>query len=126
MTKQDFMMHRMFSDLGPLPNREVRPGNAVEPILDRDYGGTPWSLLPRPRGPLSAAVIAALQRTPGSLGETPPIGDVDPLSDDDFGLALYLCYEVHYRGAGQADWGGVPGFLGLRGGWERDFLVRYA
>jgi hypothetical protein len=124
MTKQDFMMHRMFSDLGPLPNREVRLGNAVEPILDRDYGGTPWSLLPRPRGPLSAAVIAALQRTPGSLGETPPIGDVDPLSDDDFGLALYLCYEVHYRGAGQADWEWDPGLLRFRGEMERVFVDR--
>jgi hypothetical protein len=49
-------------------------------------------------------VISALRRQPGTLGATPPIGPVDALSDDDFSLALYLCYELHFRGVANTDW----------------------
>jgi hypothetical protein len=35
---------------------------------------------------------------------TPPVAGVDALYDDDFGLALYLCSEAHYRGMADADW----------------------
>jgi hypothetical protein len=63
-----------------------------------------WPLLPWPRGPLSASVIAALQRQPGTLGVTPPISEIDALNDDDFALALYLCYELHYRAGTDAGW----------------------
>lgn len=63
-----------------------------------------WPLIPWPRGPLSAAVIEALRAPPGSLGPMPPVRVADPLSDDDFQLALYLCYEVHYRDLTGLDW----------------------
>jgi hypothetical protein len=53
---------------------------------------------------LSSAVLSAFRRDPGTLGFTPPVLGVDPLSDDDFSLALYLCYEVHYRGMMVANW----------------------
>lgn len=64
--------------------------------------------LPRPRGPNSAAVIEALLRAPGARVRTPSVV-ADPLDDDDLHLALYLCYELHYRG-----WSGVDA------AWEWD------
>ncbi|GGO91194.1 iron-containing redox enzyme family protein [Wenjunlia tyrosinilytica] len=81
--------------------------------------------LPGARGPLSAHVMAALRGEPGSLA--PPPVDVraaDPLGDD-AQLALYLCYELHYRGfAGvDAEWEWDAGLLSLRGTWERAFLA---
>ena len=55
--------------------------------------------LPEARGPLSAAVLARCARTaPGA--PTPPTAD--PYGDD-LQLALYCCYELHYRG-----FAGVP------------------
>jgi hypothetical protein len=75
--------------------------------------------LPRARGPLSAAVLAALR------GEPPLRADptaAEPY-DDDLQLALYCCYELHYRGfAGVPDdreW--EPGLLALRREIERVF-----
>jgi hypothetical protein len=51
----------------------------------------------------------------------PPIPD--PLSDDDLQLALYLCYELHYRGLPGVDdcWEWEPSLLALRGELERRF-----
>jgi hypothetical protein len=57
--------------------------------------------LPRPRGPISTAIIRALRNLPGgSIEIDEPTGDA--LADDDLHLALYVCYELHYRG-----WSGV-------------------
>jgi hypothetical protein len=58
---------------------------------------------------------------------TPPIAvDQDPLTDDDLQLALYLCYELHYRSfAGVPDeieW--APAVLEFRGRLERAFTER--
>lgn len=81
---------------------------------------------PRGRGPLSATVLAALRRSPGSLGQTPRVLPVDALSDDDLHLALYLCYELHYRGLAGADaeWEWDPALLCFRAQLERAFLRR--
>ncbi|MEA2143301.1 MAG: hypothetical protein QOI64_1731, partial [Solirubrobacteraceae bacterium] len=53
---------------------------------------------PQPRGELSEALLAALTRPVHPLSaprlETP----ADPLADEDLQLALYCCYELHYRG----------------------------
>ena len=75
--------------------------------------------LPRARGPLSSAVLAMLR------GEPPVRADpdgADPYGDD-LQLALYCCYELHYRGfAGVADdreW--EPGLLAFRREMERVF-----
>jgi len=78
--------------------REVRQAQATQ--VRRSRTGS-FFLGPRL---LSSAVISALQRSPGTLGATPPVSGVDALSDDDFALALYLCYEVHYRGVMGSDW----------------------
>ncbi|MEV4017325.1 iron-containing redox enzyme family protein [Nonomuraea angiospora] len=76
--------------------------------------------LPRARGPLSAGVISAL-----TFGEPAPrVGSADPLGDD-LQLALYLCYELHYRGfagvSGEREWD--PELLRMRGELEGLFLA---
>ncbi|MEU6589826.1 iron-containing redox enzyme family protein [Streptomyces sp. NPDC046881] len=58
-------------------------------------------LLPPSRGPLSAAVTARL-RGAGPLPHPADAAAADPYGDD-LQLALYLCYELHYRG-----FAGVP------------------
>lgn len=83
-----------------------------------------WPLLPWPRGPLSSAVISAFRREPGSLGATPPVTGVDALTDDDFALALYLCYEVHYRGVSNYHWEWDPDLLRFRAELEKVFESR--
>jgi len=81
-------------------------------------------LLPWPRGPLSASVIAALLRQPGTLGVTPPVSEIDALNDDDFALALYLCYELHYRAGTDAGWEWDLDLLKFRAELERVFEDR--
>ena len=75
--------------------------------------------LPGARGPLSAAVLAALRGEPPLRADP---ADADPYGDD-LQLALYCCYELHYRGfAGVPDdreW--EPGLLALRREIERVF-----
>ncbi len=48
----------------------------------------------------------------------------DPLADDDLQLALYLCFELHYRGFGGVDpeWEWSPTLLALRAALEDAFL----
>jgi len=94
------------------------------PSAPSSHSKVEWPLLPWPRGPLSATVISALQREPGTLGATPPVGLVDALSDDDFSLALYLCYELHYRGATNAYWEWDPELLTFRAELEGVFEDR--
>jgi hypothetical protein len=79
--------------------------------------------LPVPRGPISEALLAALAREPRPL-DVPEVPEpADPLADDDLQLALYLCYELHYRGLpGVADeWEWEPGLLALRRRLEARF-----
>jgi hypothetical protein len=55
----------------------------------------------------------------------PPVA-VDALSDDDLHLALYCCYELHYRGLARVDpeWEWDPGLLGFRAELEGALLQR--
>jgi len=62
--------------------------------------------LPVPRGPLSQTVIDRLGAPPGRL-EAAGGTSVDPLFSDDFQLALFVSFEVHYGG-----------FDGVEEGWE--------
>jgi Iron-containing redox enzyme len=81
------------------------------------------SALPPPRGPISALVLEELAREPHVVA-CPPIELVgEPLVDDDLQLALYLCYELHYRGLPGVDerWEWEPSLLGLRGELENRF-----
>ena len=79
--------------------------------------------LPAPRGEITEFLLAALRRTPHSLAEIAIPELDDPLADDDLQLALYLCYELHYRGLRAVDelWEWEPSLLGLRGRLERVF-----
>ncbi len=54
-------------------------------------------MLPGARGPVSHAVLGMMA---GDVMLGPPVSVADPLEDDDLHLALYLCYELHYRDLG--------------------------
>ncbi len=86
-------------------------GAAVEPAL------------PRAQGPLSAAVCDLLA---GRTTAVPAVSlaDCDPYGLD-LQLALYTCYELHYRGFAEAtaDWEWNPELLRLRGELERHFMA---
>ena len=80
-------------------------------------------VLPTPRGPLTRALLPALLDLPGTLPEL-HLGHVaDPLGDEDLHLALYCCYELHYRGLDGVDeaWEWDPDLLRLRGELEAAF-----
>lgn len=76
-----------------------------------------------PRGPLSAAVLAALGSEPGTAVPPVDVASSDPLVDEDLQLALYCCYELHYRGTPgvAAGWEWDPGLLTLRARMEQVF-----
>jgi hypothetical protein len=86
-------------------------------------------------GPLSE-LVGDLLGTPagdGALGPFeaeatvgPLVDEVeDPLADDDLQLALYLCYELHYRSFAGVDpgWEWSPALLAVRARMERAFLA---
>ncbi|MFD8431636.1 iron-containing redox enzyme family protein [Streptomyces coelicoflavus] len=79
--------------------------------------------LPVPRGPVSEAVGARLRGT-GPL-PAPETVAVAPVYGDDLQLALYQCYELHYRGfAGvRPDLEWDPDLLAVRAALERRFLA---
>lgn len=83
-----------------------------------------WPLIPWSRGPLSAAVIDALQRAPGSFRMSGRVEVHDALRDDDFQLALYLSYEVRYRDFLGADWEWDADLLAFRSQLEQVFVAR--
>jgi hypothetical protein len=76
------------------------------------------SSLPRPRGPITESLFAALREPPHALE---PLSG--PLDDEDLHLALYCCYELHYRGFEGVDdrWEWEPSLLALRGALEARF-----
>ena len=79
--------------------------------------------LPAARGDTTEALLAALRKAPHHL---PPIvlpGGADPLADEDLQLALYLCYELHYRGLPGVPerWEWSPSLLALRQALEDRF-----
>jgi hypothetical protein len=84
--------------------------------------------LPAPRGPLCVAVLDALRGHTTVAWSAAQAGAVlqqaDPYGED-LQLALYCCYELHYRSfAGVSEdleWD--PGLLGLRRHLERVFLT---
>ncbi|MGW3339051.1 iron-containing redox enzyme family protein [Streptomyces sp. NPDC001009] len=79
--------------------------------------------LPRPRGGLSASVVSALAGD-DTTALAPPPATADPYGDD-LQLALYVLYELHYRGfegvPEELEWD--PGLLALRRSLERPFLA---
>jgi hypothetical protein len=81
--------------------------------------------LPEPRGGLSELVLSALVEAPFELAPAlPRHGDV-LAGDEDFHLALYCLYELHYRSFEGVDerWEWDPSLLRLRAELERRFEV---
>jgi hypothetical protein len=80
--------------------------------------------LPQPRGPMTEALGSLLTSAPHDHVRLPAPGR-DWL-DEDLQLALYMCYELHYRGFAEvpAAWGWEwdPGLLAVRAGLEKTFL----
>jgi hypothetical protein len=79
--------------------------------------------LPASRGPLTAVLLHELRRPVHRL---PPIvlpQSSDPLADEDVQLALYMLYELHYRGFDGVDerWEWDPSVLALRSVLEEIF-----
>ncbi len=108
--------------------RRQSGGHLVRVSLVDERGAE--ALLPA-AGPLSESVLEllpadpALAPAPGAEPGVRLLGSVaDPLGDDDLQLALYLLYELHYRGfpGVDPDWEWDPGLLALRTALEREFL----
>src|SRR5215208_4686753 len=76
----------------------------------------PVPTLPEARGPLTAVLLHELREPAHRL---PPIvlpETAEPLADDDLQLALYVLYELHYRGFDGVDerWEWEPSALAVR------------
>ncbi|MFD5462330.1 iron-containing redox enzyme family protein [Kitasatospora sp. NPDC127059] len=81
-------------------------------------------VLPRPRGPIGAGLIAALLTPPDPAARIAPAPIEDPWGED-LQLALHVCYELHYRGFAEVDpdWEWHPGLLTSRAALEHAFLT---
>ncbi len=81
--------------------------------------------LPTLRGELSAFLLEALACAPHAIAAPAVAEPADALADDDLHLALYLCYELHYRGLPGVDdgWEWEPSLLALRRTLEDRFLA---
>src|SRR5512144_443540 len=78
--------------------------------------------LPTARGDASALLLEHLLDPVHALPRV-ELDVADALTDDDLQLALYLCYELHYRGLAGVDerWEWDPGLLALRAALEAPF-----
>jgi hypothetical protein len=92
-------------------------------MLGRDHRHSPP--LPAPRGPVSSYLLEHLREPVHALPPAPDHAD-DPLDGDDAALALYVAYELHYRGFDGVDerWEWDPGLLAVRARWEQAFEQR--
>lgn len=84
-------------------------------------------------GPLSGLVVNLLHEPASNGPAASKLGAQaanlvcevdDPLADDDLQLALYLCYELHYRGftGVDLDWEWHPGLIAFRRSLEEAFF----
>jgi Iron-containing redox enzyme len=88
------------------------------------YGGAVPEL-PSARGATSGLIVDALRRAPHTIAwsDLPAVEGDAALADDDLQLALYVCYELHYRGFQGVDerWEWEPSLLALRARLEAAF-----
>jgi len=73
-------------------------------------------LLPSSRGPITAQLIDALRADDADALPSAPTHVIDPLTDEDLQLALWICFELHYRGFDDcdADWEWQPELIRFR------------
>lgn len=107
------------------------PSNAA----DADQNGDAPTPVPMASGPLSDLVVTLLRSNATDSVESPAAAAAasellveavsDPLADDDLQLALYICFELHYRSFPGVDpaWEWNPTLLALRAVLERAFLT---
>jgi hypothetical protein len=78
---------------------------------------------PAPRGPLSEFLVNRWRGPARPLNGAPAVRVDDPIGEDDLQLALYLCYELHYRSFAGVDdgWEWEPSLLAFRRRLERSF-----
>ena len=69
------------------------------------------SSLPRGRGPVSESLCSLLATSPDDFNSPLPVRPRNATSSD-LHLALYVCYELHYRG-----------FAGVDDSWEWDSRI---
>jgi heme oxygenase-like protein len=81
--------------------------------------------LPPPRGPITSALLDYLRRDPASTRVKPAVltwsgVTAEAATDHDLQLALWLAYELHYRGLAGVDdaWEWHPGLVEVIGEWE--------
>jgi hypothetical protein len=81
--------------------------------------------LPSPRGPTTELLAERLRGDPGAIEPAGLRAGNDGLADEDLQLALYVCYELHYRGFAEVDpaWEWEPTLLALRRELESAFEV---
>jgi hypothetical protein len=81
--------------------------------------------LPQARGPISDWLLSTLSRPAGKCS-MPPTATDDPVTGDDSALALYVLYELHYRGLADVDddWEWQPELLVARRSLENSFMSR--
>ncbi|GAA2805849.1 iron-containing redox enzyme family protein [Crossiella cryophila] len=87
---------------------------------------------PKPRGPISAALLTQLTQPPRPLpaalaelaNQARPGTPESVLHDDDLQLSLWICYELSYRGFAEVDhaWESEPSLLALRRTLEDRFV----
>lgn len=79
--------------------------------------------LPEPRGPLTAFLSHALRRSHHPLVRPPGAPAKAGLADEDLQLALYVCYELHYRSFQDVDdgWEWEPTLLA----WRRELEAAF-
>jgi hypothetical protein len=87
-------------------------------------------IMPPARGALSSWLAATLRRSPSALPaavSAPPVpgGNSAAWEDEDLQLALWCCYELHYRGFEDVDedWEWHPAVLAFRRSLERRWLA---
>jgi hypothetical protein len=78
--------------------------------------------LPQPRGPISERLLDALGSEPHDLGPV-RVRSASPLDDEDLHLALYVSYELAYRGFDDVDarWEWNHSLIALRAELEASF-----
>jgi len=80
--------------------------------------------LPPPRGPLSAWLSGLLTGAGGAQRTVEFVGSGQPFADEDLQLALWIAYELQYRGFDDVDpdaqWD--PGIIAARTQWERPWI----
>lgn len=107
-----------------LERKIYRAGGHHQRLIPR-LGGRYSSVqpnLPSARGPVTSFLLDRLACPPHRIS-APPLVLNDPIGGDDFHLALYLCYELHYRGIPSIDerWEWEPSLLEFRARLEHDF-----